>query len=230
MFFRKKEFHIENVKKLHRKFPRHFQIPYKVELDVLEAGDLVKLIFVPENKYEKSNSERLWVKITSIDKKIIKGTLDNTPDYLKTIFYGDKIAFKRKNIASIYYDYSDTKLKILKSYGTISEKALEMREINYLVHIKETEDQNNSGWHFFYGDEDEQYCQFSNNFKFVQLIQLLSFEPLLEKCFFEHGKEYEFSKEINQFIVVRNDFIKKITSFRKECNFTKTMNSEHNFF
>lgn len=201
IFKRKKsEFYLENVEEKNVEYSRTFLIPTKEDIDKLDIGDLIKLIFVM-NRPQKNGcrAEKMWVRITNKHNNTFTGVLDNEPYYLKSIKVGETITFRAENIACIY------KTKTLfdeKLFAIITKKALDERQINWVVRSDDLYNEQDSGWQFFYGDEDEQYLEDTNNSKIISLEQVLSFEPLLEEIFSGSGYTYEYSESENKFIEV----------------------------
>lgn len=201
IFNRKKsEFYLENVEEKNVEYSRTFLIPTKEDIDRLDIGDLIKLIFVM-NRPQKNGcrAEKMWVRITNKHNNTFTGVLDNEPYYLKSIKVGETITFKAENIACIYKNKTlfDEKL-----FAIITKKALDERQINWVVRSDDLYNEQDSGWQLFYGDEDEQYLEDTNNSKIISLEQVLSFEPLLEEIFSSSGYTYEYSEIENKFIEV----------------------------
>ncbi|MHC1683044.1 MAG: DUF2185 domain-containing protein [Clostridiaceae bacterium] len=89
-----------------------------------------------------------------------------------------------------------------KLFAIITQKALDNRQINWVVRTDDLENEQDSGWQLFYGDESDQYLEDACNAKLISLEQVLSFEPLLESVFSSHGYAYEYSELDNKFIEV----------------------------
>lgn len=194
------EFYLENVIEKNRQFPRTFLIPTQEEIDRLEIGNLIKLVFVMEEPQDNGcRAEKMWVKVISIEKNKFTGILDNEPYYLKSIKAGDIITFETKNIACIYGPKAPFNEKL---FAIITKKALESRQVNWVIRTDDLVDEQDSGWQLFYGDESQEYLDESGNGKIVSLEQILSFEPLLESVFSSRGYAYEYSEEDNKFIEV----------------------------
>jgi uncharacterized protein YegJ (DUF2314 family) len=71
-----------------------------VEIDSINIGDHVKLIFKSVKTSEGFNCECMWVKVTKKGKKF-KGTLANDPEILTFMKYGDVINFDRNEIVAL---------------------------------------------------------------------------------------------------------------------------------
>lgn len=197
----KPEFHLENVIENNIEFPRTFLIPNQEEIEKLDLGNLIKLIFVMESPQKNGcHAERMWVKITNKQNGAFTGVLDNEPYYLKSIKVGDIITFKAENIAGIYGGEASFNEKL---FAIITQKALDKRQINWVVRTDDLDNEQDSGWQLFYGDESDEYLEDSRNAKIISLEQVLSFEPLLESVFSNYGYAYEYSEQNNKFIEVK---------------------------
>lgn len=197
----KQEFYLENIIQKNRQLPRTFLIPTKAEIEKLEKDGLVKLIFVMEKPQENGcRAEKMWVKIINNQNGIFTGILDNEPYYLKSIKSGDIVTFKTENIAGIYGGESSLNEKLL---AIITKKALEERQINWVVRTDDLNNDQDSGWQLFYGDESPEYLDDSSNSSIVSLEYILSFEPLLENVFNSYGYAYEYSARANKFVEVK---------------------------
>jgi hypothetical protein len=194
------DFTLENVIDEHNANPRTFRIPSKKEIYELEKGDLVKLIFLlNESAEDGCEAERMWVNITEPNGDDFKGTLDNDPYYLKSIKCEDEISFKTENIATIYggeFLFDETK------FAFVSNKAIENRQVNYACKSEEIDNDEDSGWQLFFGDEEDDYLEDCDNISLLTLEEVLSFEPLLEDIFASEWEQFEYSKKENKFIEV----------------------------
>lgn len=202
MFFKSNEYHLENAVKMNRLRPRNYLIPTQEEIKALKKGSLVKLIFVMKIPQDNGcRAERMWVVIEEINNRKFTGVLDNDPYYIKSIKCGDEIEFTVENIAGIYFDKEapfDEKL-----FAIITKKALDNNQINWVIRTDDLNNEQDSGWQLFYGDENEEYLDDPNNASIVSLEDVLSFEPLLESVFSSSGHAYEYSAKLNKFIEVK---------------------------
>lgn len=87
--------------------PESFWIPSEEEIETLQVGDLVKLLFEAKGWTHDlgMSGERMWVKITAIKNASLIGELANQPIVWNHLNHGDKIRFQKHHI--IDYDYSD---------------------------------------------------------------------------------------------------------------------------
>lgn len=194
---KEKGYILEDIIQQNKKHPRHFMKPSEQEINSLQPGDMVKLIFLFHQTLENGcNGERMWVIIDSIKGDNFVGILDNDPCFLTTIKAGDKIEFQARNIASLITPAPDVDFE---KFAIITKRAFEKREINYLIRNDDLCDEKDSGWQLFYGDEDDEYMENYENAMLISLNQALDFEPLLEYAFIEKGRSYEYNQERNVF-------------------------------
>ncbi len=196
----KEPYTLEDAAELNKQYPRTFITPSQLEIDSLTPGALVKLIFILDEPIEGCGAERMWVEITERNGDIFSGILTNAPRYIESISAGDTITFCSNNIAAIYVRGAAPFDR--EKYATVTKRALENRQINWVVRTDDLVNEQDSGWQFFYGDEDEEYLDDYNNGVIVSLEHVLSFEPLLERILGEMGFGYEYSEEKNEFIRV----------------------------
>jgi hypothetical protein len=78
--------------------PYTFFLPSDQWLNLLEVGDLVKLIFRPSAKRGKWEAEKMWVKLSENNGHTYVGSLANAPDDMPQIKAGDRVEFERKHI------------------------------------------------------------------------------------------------------------------------------------
>lgn len=96
-------FKLENVRIRHQKNPETFQIPSENDLEKLEEGDIVKLIFViPAMSAHHDFLERMWVEISDKARDEYRGILSNSSIHSSELQPGKIIHFKSENIASIW--------------------------------------------------------------------------------------------------------------------------------
>lgn len=193
------EYVLEDVVKKNSEFPRKFIIPTVDEIDNLSIGNSVRLIFTMNTVQDDGcGAERMWLTITDIKDDLFYGQLDSSPCYLKSIKLGDIITFTKENIATVIVSgkakFDETQLVF------ISKKAVEKREINWIVRTDDLCGENDSGWQLFYGDEDDEYLDDPNMIVQLTIEQVLLFEPLLEVPFADKGHAYEYVDEIKMFV------------------------------
>ena len=193
------EYVLEDVIEKNIENPRKFIIPTDDEIDKLKVGNSVRLIFKMHTPQEDGcQAERMWVTITKIKDNTFFGELENTPYYLKSIKCGDIIEFKKANIATVIV--KGTAKFDEQQLVFISKRAVENREINWIVRTDDLCGENDSGWQLFYGDEDDEYLDDPSMIVRLTIEQVLLFEPLLEQPFIDRGYAYEYVDEIKMFV------------------------------
>lgn len=189
---------LENVAERNKLDARHFLKPSDDEIKQLAVGDIVKLNFLISKELENGcRAERMWVEIQEIDKDSFVGVLTNQPAFINTINAGDTINFSKDNIATVIvknnpFDFS--------KMAVISNKAIENREINWAIRSDELNDEQDSGWSLFFGDEDDDYLNDYHNVTIISLENAMQIEPLLENVFTQNGEAYVFDRSLNMFV------------------------------
>jgi hypothetical protein len=82
-------------------------LPHAVELDAIESGDLVKLAFSAIPASEKWGGERMWVRVTSLDREMLEGTLESQPDDMPQLDAGALVAAPRTHLLDIIFENID---------------------------------------------------------------------------------------------------------------------------
>lgn len=191
-------FILENVAERNKLDARHFLKPSDDEIKQLAVGDIVKLNFLISKELENGcRAERMWVEIQEIDNDSFVGVLTNQPAFINTINAGDTINFSKDNIATVIvknnpFDFS--------KMAVISNKAIENREINWAIRSDELNDEQDSGWSLFFGDEDDDYLNDYHNVTIISLENAMQIEPLLENVFTQNGEAYVFDRSLNMFV------------------------------
>ena len=189
---------LENIYKKSQEDPRHFLKPSDEEIAKLQVGDSVRLIFLlSQATKEGCRAERMWVTITQINGTSYTGMLTNQPMFITTLDAGDTIDFSAENIATLL---SDAAYFDLNQLAIITRKALAKKEINFVFRADEFVNEKDSGYQFFFGDEDDDYLANPQNAVLISLEQALSFEPLLETVIGKDGVAYAYDEEIHSFV------------------------------
>jgi hypothetical protein len=195
----KPSYHLENIPAAQKKSgARKFIKPTSEEISSLKIGEKVRLFFVLDFETgDGCRAERMWVEISEIDGCNFKGNLANQPVYIKDISIGDIVEFSDDNIATVLVHQNfDEKKKAL-----VSKRAIEKREINWVLK-DEPNNEMDSGWQLFYGDEDDEYNSDAANITILSLADILSFEPRLEDVFASEHNAFEWSENDMGFIEV----------------------------
>lgn len=88
---------LKDVVEWNRHFPS-FEIPQRSAREGCHPGDLVKLVFLPN---DGSRPERMWVKIIRVNGEGYVGELTNTPLNRELATRGDIVTFAAHHICSI---------------------------------------------------------------------------------------------------------------------------------
>ena len=196
------DYTLEDIIQRNIEDPRHFLKPSDAEIASLKVGDPVRLIFLlSEPTEEGCRAERMWVTITAINGMSYTGTLTNQPMFITTLHAEDTITFSKENIATLLCDaaYFD-----LNQLAIITRKALSEKQINYVFRADEFIDEKDSGYQFFFGDEDDAYLANPFNAVLISLEQAISFEPLLETVIGHSGVAFAYDEEIHSFVEEQN--------------------------
>lgn len=96
---------------LNLEYPDSFWVPSTNDLDLLEPGDIVKLLFEikgkPRFREYSMSGERMWVRVTSIRGDAFEGELNNYPIVFNRLWPGDRICFSRRHIIDFIYRDED---------------------------------------------------------------------------------------------------------------------------
>ena len=198
---RKDEYTLEDAIAQNKLHPRTFLIPSADEINKLQIGEQVQLIFILRKPMNNGcRAERMWVTIAQIRDAQFTGVLDNKPCYLKSLRCGDCVQFSVYNISCIKQKGASLNEKL---FAIITKKALEQRQINWATRSNDLHSEQDSGWQLFYGDESESYLDDVKNSTLASLETVLYFEPLLEEAFRGTGTQYEYSEKLNRFVEVK---------------------------
>lgn len=81
--------------------PYTYWLPSPEELAALVPGDLVKLIFRPMDGGRRWSAERMWVTIERADGDRLEGRLENEPEDIPGLAYGEAIGFERHQVIDL---------------------------------------------------------------------------------------------------------------------------------
>lgn len=88
--------------------PYTYFLPTENELLALQPGDLVKLVFRSHPPGLEWDAERMWVKLSAVNRGQLLGTLDNEPSDMPQLKAGDIVSFRRADIIAILWDEART--------------------------------------------------------------------------------------------------------------------------
>ncbi len=92
--------HLESGVERNRAYPDTFEIPSDEDKQLIQPGDLVKLLFELRDGW----GERMWVEVTEVRKRRIVGRLWNTPAGIPRLWPNDKIKFNRDHVIGIVWE------------------------------------------------------------------------------------------------------------------------------
>jgi len=85
--------------KRHLAYPDTFAIPSDEDRLDIQAGDVVNLMFEMRDGW----GERMWVRVTDVGNRRLKGTLVNQPIGIPRLEHGDTITFGRDHVIDIHW-------------------------------------------------------------------------------------------------------------------------------
>jgi len=100
----------------HLAYPETFEIPAAEDRLSIETGDVVKLMFEMRDGW----GERMWVRVTDVGKRRLKGTLANQPIGIPRLAHGDTITFRQDHVIDIDWPSADE----FDSVGTAADGAM----------------------------------------------------------------------------------------------------------
>lgn len=89
--------HLDSGVRRDREHPETFWIPAAAEKAALAVGDRVRLMFSLRDGW----CERMWVKVTEVDRERIVGELLNQPIGIPRLDQGRKVRFRAEHIIDI---------------------------------------------------------------------------------------------------------------------------------
>ena len=95
---------IDDPRPIAAESPYTFFLPSPEELAALAPGDFAKLIFRPNSGSRKWGAERMWVKIDRVDGDALEGTLENEPEDMPDLHFGDPIRFRRTDVVDCLWE------------------------------------------------------------------------------------------------------------------------------
>ena len=207
--------YLEDARELGEAAPYTFYIPSPEVIAMLRPGDEVKLIFRFEednDEGEELAEERMWVRITEIDGDDFRGELDNQPLAIPELQLGDEIEFTSYHIIDTQLD--DPVPNIVQRYAEhcfVTSRVLDDEHpVGALFREDPLESDEQladfSGWNIMAGNEDEDYLDDPDNWRYVSLGAVLDIDDrcidVLDATF---DTEYEFDPELGEFVEVEDD-------------------------
>lgn len=146
------------------------------EILKVRTGENVKLIFAFESADPKApEAERMWVLVDSIDGTGgFTGRLDNHPAWISDLKAGDVVEFRDVHIINTEHDNPDSIVSRYLPRCYVTQRVLrEGSRVGYLYR-EEPDNERDSGWRLFAGDESPEYMEGAGNVAFVSLGAVLN--------------------------------------------------------
>lgn len=170
-----------------RENPYSFWLPSKAVLEQLRAGNHAKLIFCFDSDDPQApRAERMWVTIKEVHSGIYNGSLDNEPEYISQLRLGDPVKFEARYV--IDTDIEDPSAKEFEQYFKrcfVTHRIIEDGEKPRYVYREPPDNENDSGWRFFAGDESDEYGDDPSNISCIAVGKVLNRDRSLIEIFHE---------------------------------------------
>ena len=204
-----KSWKLKDAQKIAQEHKYTFFRPSDKNIAKVVPGENVQLIFEFEsNDPQAPSAERMWVKVDHVDGQGgFRGTLNNTPQYIKDLKYNDDVSFNQIHIIQTEHK-EEVENDIVQRYLSrcyVTRRVLyDGYKVGYLVR-QEPESEEESGWCMMAGDESEEYMQDAKNICYVSLGAVLNeddeFVDLLASPV---GSEYEWDDASEKFVLVQS--------------------------
>ena len=166
-----------------------FFIPSPVERSQQQVGDMVRLHFLlsaPQDKQPRA--ERMWVKIcerTEVDGYVYyRGVLSNQPAFIQGLNQGDSVAFEPCHVARTLIRPDNPQfLPVGEKNAVVSARALEPGCQVRWAYREEPDNDGDSGWRLFAGDESQEYVEDPANARVCNVYWLVDRDPTLFQLF-----------------------------------------------
>jgi hypothetical protein len=161
-----------DVEAIHQEHPRTYSIPRRAVRETLVAGDLVKLVFGPDDLDVASPVERMWVEITDAAPGRYEGTLENAPTHLANVHQGDIIVFGPEHVAARNAEPNDPLYTDFDKFAIVSRDVWERDRWPGRLQRGQVGDEELSGWLVLAGDESEPVGSDWENFLPIRQAEL----------------------------------------------------------
>ena len=177
----------------HRCAPATFRVPNDEEKRRLGPGKVVQLHFTSKApKDHAPQAERMWVRINLAAGSKLYGELLDEPISIANLSRGDKIEFEKRHVASILITKDDPDWIDETKYALVSKRVLEDGELVRFLYREGPDEDADSGWRIFSGDEDEDYVENPDNFRTCPIEKILNMdESLAEVLKYPAPKAFE---------------------------------------
>ncbi len=92
---------IRDISQTAKENPYSYYVPPQIHVDTIETGDHVKLLIGSLPPGREWDSERMWVRVTSIEGEQFFAELANIPLDIPCLKLGDPVTFRQNNIIDI---------------------------------------------------------------------------------------------------------------------------------
>ena len=189
----------------HEAFPDAFPIPSIEEREDLQAGDMVKMVFVLDPPPASGpNAERMWVEVRSARNGRYDGWLTNEPSIIADLEYGTFLAFGPEHVAGIALHTDEVAFDIAH-HAVVSLRALDRSEPPGWVAHDDPVDEVDSGWTVSAGDEPADYFSGdpADSTRSITLGELVQRYPSLVEVFQAGGGEWVYRPDHHRYVRVK---------------------------
>ena len=178
---------LEDARGIAEANPYTFHKPSPEAIAVLVPGERAKLIFQFDGEQpDDPAGERMWVEIEHIENGVFAGRLANQPLHIKDLAQGDPVRFEACHIIGV--SVPDPVTSLAERYAArclISRHAYADGAGVGFMYREAPAGDDDSGWSFMSGEEDEDYLADPKNVYQVSLGAVLaqddSFVDLLDR-------------------------------------------------
>ena len=191
---------LQNVEELNQLHPRTFFIPPVMERANLKPKDVVKLVFLLDDKAPSGmEAERMWVQVAGRDGDVYSGFLDNQPSLIKTLKPGDRVRFRAEHVAAIEYDVEqlgyNPVFKAVVNRRVVQEDVLPGR-----AYRNEPTRADDSGWTILVGGETQDELADRSTYVSSVLGYLTDKFPQLSEVFRSNGGDWLWDSTQNRYV------------------------------
>ena len=192
------DWYLDDVEEAAESHPDSFFIPSEKERQNQVIGRQVQLHFIRTNPSgNEPRAERMWVRISKVFPlgQGYEGVLENQPRYIKGLHAGDIIEFQPRHIGQVIVSRDDHRwLDISDKFALVSKSVFEGDSTVRFLYREKPDNEKDSGWRLFSGNETEEYNNDANNIRLCNIGWLIDFDPSLLELF-KHDFDVAFERE-----------------------------------